>query len=598
MRTPSPALLLVALLLGPLDLAAQSIETPTAHVAYVEGAATLEREGFAEPLDSGTPLADGDRLRTAAARLEIFFTDGSTLYVDESSTLDLLAPGSLRLTTGILAFEVSTGAPYQVDTPAGSVQLAAPGEYRIEVRTSRENPVPLMMVAVAHGAAELASDIGRVALAAGEGSAVRAGELPDFPMRINTASADAFGWWIERQRTERHADSVSRPYLPEDVQAYASVFDRGGQWGAEPDYGAVWYPAVASDWRPYYNGRWTWRAHFGWTWVSHDDWGWATHHYGRWGITTAGRWYWIPGRQWGAAWVSWAIAPSYVSWCPLGFDGRPVVTFHGHRRFVNERVFDRRFGVNDRIFDPDFAWTTIHRREMGGRRSSTRGGLRARNLVERDGVPFIQQSAPPRAPERRAIRTASPQPREGRRAVGRTPAPPTTLGEAAAARRATPRRAPGAAATTTPAPGAGRRVVQPRFGQPPTAPLAPRRADRSEVRPGRPASPEASRPVQTPRGATATPRANGTVPLRPSVTPPPRPAGRLAAPAATQPRASTPQPRATRPAPVEGRSPARPAVTPRGYQGPGRTGGATTPRAGGAVPAPRQAAPRRAAPRD
>ena len=32
----------------------------------------------------------------------------------------------------------------------------------------------------------------------------------------------------------------------------------------------------------------------------------------------------FPGRTWGPAWVSWASAPDYVSWCPLGFDGRPV----------------------------------------------------------------------------------------------------------------------------------------------------------------------------------------------------------------------------------------------------------------------------------
>ena len=42
------------------------------------------------------------------------------------------------------------------------------------------------------------------------------------------------------------------------------------------------------------------------------------------GVMPRSRWFWIPDRRWGPAWVSWAAAPGYVSWCPLGFDNRPV----------------------------------------------------------------------------------------------------------------------------------------------------------------------------------------------------------------------------------------------------------------------------------
>ena len=38
-------------------------------------------------------------------------------------------------------------------------------------------------------------------------------------------------------------------------------------------------------------------------------WSWPTHHYGRWGYAR-NAWFWIPGRTWGAAWVSWASAPT------------------------------------------------------------------------------------------------------------------------------------------------------------------------------------------------------------------------------------------------------------------------------------------------
>ena len=77
---------------------------------------------------------------------------------------------------------------------------------------------------------------------------------------------------------------------------------------------------------PLYYGSWSAVPSYGWTWIGIDRWSWPTHHYGRWGY---GRnsWFWIPGRTWGAAWVSWAAASDYVSWCPLGFDGRPVFGF-------------------------------------------------------------------------------------------------------------------------------------------------------------------------------------------------------------------------------------------------------------------------------
>ena len=37
-------------------------------------------------------------------------------------------------------------------------------------------------------------------------------------------------------------------------------------------------------------------------------------------------WCWIPGRIWSGAWVSFAVGPSYIGWCPLNFYNRPV--FH------------------------------------------------------------------------------------------------------------------------------------------------------------------------------------------------------------------------------------------------------------------------------
>ena len=108
-----------------------------------------------------------------------------------------------------------------------------------------------------------------------------------------------------------------------EVQSYAPVLDAEGDWRYNQPYGYVWYPRVATGWRPYYYGRWLSYPRYGWTWVGNDRFGWPTHHYGRWGFSS-GAWFWIPGSRWAPAYVSWAYTPGYVSWCPLGFDNRAV----------------------------------------------------------------------------------------------------------------------------------------------------------------------------------------------------------------------------------------------------------------------------------
>ena len=65
---------------------------------------------------------------------------------------------------------------------------------------------------------------------------------------------------------------------------------------------------------------------YGWTWIGFDVWAWPTHHYGRWGFArTAGSGF--PARRGARPGSRGAAAPGYVSWCPLGFDNRPVFAF-------------------------------------------------------------------------------------------------------------------------------------------------------------------------------------------------------------------------------------------------------------------------------
>ena len=106
----------------------------------------------------------------------------------------------------------------------------------------------------------------------------------------------------------------------------------GGSWIEAGDYGYCWQPEVAvtnANWRPYADGYWAY-TDVGWTWVSYEDFGWATYHYGRWARLRDHGWVWVPGYEWGPAWVSWRTGGDYVGWAPLpprryGYGGGEVV---------------------------------------------------------------------------------------------------------------------------------------------------------------------------------------------------------------------------------------------------------------------------------
>jgi hypothetical protein len=102
-----------------------------------------------------------------------------------------------------------------------------------------------------------------------------------------------------------------------DEQVFVEQLSPYGHWEWVPDYGNVWVPAVAVGWRPYWYGHWV-LTEWGWTFASDDPWGWATYHYGRWGFSAGTGWYWVPGRVWGPAWVSWRYGGGYCAWAPLG----------------------------------------------------------------------------------------------------------------------------------------------------------------------------------------------------------------------------------------------------------------------------------------
>ena len=324
-----------------------------AHLAFVDGSVTLEREGRLEPAEANLALLAGDRVKTRAGRVEVMFADGSALSLDEDTELDFLSDSLVRLLAGRMALSISRATSeldYRIDAPAASVWIRGAGEYRIDVRQSRQGQ-PEVDLAVIRGSAELVNEHGRTLVRAGTHAVATPDLAPSLPYVVNSASWDEFDRWLDRQRAAR-VGTYSTRYLPTELRYYSGAFDAYGNWDYVPDHGYVWYPRVSTGWRPYSQGRWSFTAHFGWSWVGIDRWSWPTHHYGRWGHH-AGGWYWIPDRRWAPAWVSWGSAPGYVSWCPLGYDGRAVYGFR------NTNYWSAWTIVPAQVFVPNI-WVTRH----------------------------------------------------------------------------------------------------------------------------------------------------------------------------------------------------------------------------------------------
>ncbi len=349
-RRPALAGALMALLLLIAPLHAQRVESPRATEPYgspgkdqprdwssdiparissVTGSVTLEREGKLEPAEANVPLLSGDRLRTrSGSRVEVLFSDGSAFTLDEESDLDLLSESLVRLLEGQMRLAIvraTTTLDYRVDAPAASAWIRAAGDYRLSAR-ARRSEKPEVVLTVLRGSAELVNEHGRTTVRAGQESLATPDLAPSLAYDVNSAAGSEFDTWTEDRRDSR-VGSTSASYLPSELKYDSGSFDNYGTWNYEATYGYVWYPRVAVGWRPYWQGRWTYTNHFKWFWVGVDPWSWSTHHYGRWGVGNAG-WYWIPGRAWSPAWVSWGNAPGYVGWCPLGYNNYPVIGFH------------------------------------------------------------------------------------------------------------------------------------------------------------------------------------------------------------------------------------------------------------------------------
>jgi hypothetical protein len=115
-----------------------------------------------------------------------------------------------------------------------------------------------------------------------------------------------------------HENVKAQPGVSISFQTFYNELSPYGRWINSPQYGSVWSPYVERDFQPYStNGYWE-VTEYGNTWVSDYDWGWAPFHYGRWSYDDYNGWFWVPGYEWGPAWVNWRSGGDYYGWAPLG----------------------------------------------------------------------------------------------------------------------------------------------------------------------------------------------------------------------------------------------------------------------------------------
>jgi hypothetical protein len=472
-----PVVLLVSALSLQAPAAAQDVapswdDQIPAHVAVVDGPATLERDGVIETLALNTILVSGDRLRTDQGRAEVIYGDGTVLDIDAYSSVDMMSDTLMRLLEGRVKLTIARAArtAYRVDGAGGSAVMRVPGEYRVSTGDV-QRAEPSIELVVYRGSAELVNALGTTLVRPGTYAVASVSNAPSLPYSTNSAAWDDFEGWANEQRDARLGYASSQ-YLPADLRYYGGALDRYGSWDYLDGYGDVWYPQVASTWYPYSHGSWTFVGRFGWTWVGADLWAWPTHHYGRWGHH-GGRWFWIPGRHWSPAWVTWASAPGYIGWCPLGFDNRPIVSITSVSVNIGPRLgwsivpasrWRPRVHVASAIVAHDRvgsdAWGQFAVRRDGPDYAVPRGQRAVTAATEPASVdPAPSARAIPRGSSRAAVATAP----------SRTPsaAQPRTGGAAPSRSTSTARARPGAAPATSPATGgSGARAASPPTRQP------------------------------------------------------------------------------------------------------------------------------------
>lgn len=318
---------LITVLGGGIAASQEDAMTSLSYISYLERYATLQpaqQEGTQEAVIN-MPIVAGDRLDTAReARAEVVLADGSTVWIDEYTTVSFDAVAYSRdtggqrtvlfLAEGALMVQVPDDGlerqPTRIDGPNATVYLTTPGLYRVD-----RMPAGGLRLEAWQGLAEASTTGGGVLVRAESAAQVNGGDVTG--VEPNLTWGDDFARWVELRRRPPQGESLR--YVDAHQGRQAAQLDSYGSWiYVDAVDGWAWRPDVASGWSPYTAGRWYWTP-VGWSWLSYEPWGWLPYHYGSWYFSAGFGWVWTAGSYWSPAWVHWMYWPGYVGWCPAGY---------------------------------------------------------------------------------------------------------------------------------------------------------------------------------------------------------------------------------------------------------------------------------------
>jgi len=323
-----------------------------ARVNLLDGHGSVQLAGSESWVDDlvNRPLTGGDKVWIeSGARAEVH-VGSAVLRLGASTALQFITLDDrtirLRVTAGALSVrlrQLDTDEVFNIETPAGDIELMEPGGYRLDVADRDERA----RIAVWSGSARVQGEDGMQMLHTNESAEIFGGDQPGIEMAAAGAT-DSLDLWAE-DRDRREDESRSARYVSRDVVGYETL-DGYGDWVVDPIYGSVWVPQhLAYDWAPFRFGYWTWVGPWGWTWIDDAPWGFAPCHYGRW-IHRGEGWGWVPGPVHGhrpifaPALVAWVGArpdrytdPRHaprVGWVPLGYNEVYRPPYHASRNYL------------------------------------------------------------------------------------------------------------------------------------------------------------------------------------------------------------------------------------------------------------------------
>ncbi|MCR4373285.1 MAG: hypothetical protein NUW22_00375, partial [Acidobacteria bacterium] len=160
-----------------------------AYVSVVDGSARLERAGDVITDFEQVPLEAGDALRTTRGRVEVLFSDGSVIALDQYTDISIDDQAAWRLHGGRLKVTWRAGTFDVEGAPAGVARLRSGGEYRITLADSARGERELE-VAVTRGTADLENALGRTQVRAGTRALTTASYAPSVPYAFSAPRDD------------------------------------------------------------------------------------------------------------------------------------------------------------------------------------------------------------------------------------------------------------------------------------------------------------------------------------------------------------------------------------------------------------------------